>query len=144
MQIRDLRLRANGDGASIRSMKLLASLFLASAMVIYPVSGGDSNASQGIEIVKGKTTARQIQKLLGTPYSTNPVAHGERWLYSYDTVSVQRIWYPGATAGLFLPPSLTFRYVFPSTITAKHHKRATIIFNKDKVVVNYWIKETPL
>jgi len=125
-------------------MKLLASFLLVSPMFIYPASAKDSNEPQGLEIVKGKTTAHQIQAMLGAPYATSPAAHGERWLYSYDTISVQRIYYPGANAVLFLPRSLTFRYRFPDTITTKHHRRATIIFNKDKVVMNYWIREAPM
>jgi len=81
--------------------------------------------------------------------SSSPVAlrgsrHGEGCLYSYDTVSVQRIWYPSSIASLRMPPSVTFRYEFPNTITTKHHERATVIFNSHKIVVNYWIRETSM
>ena len=141
-----LHLRVTAFCANDRFMKLLASLLLASVMFIYPASARGVNEPPVIRIVKGKTTAGEILRMLGTPYSANAVAvrgskHGERCLYAYDTVSVQRIWYPAATAGLFLPPSLTFRYRFPNTITTKHHRKATIIFDSDKIVVNYWIKE---
>ena len=149
MRIRDLRLRLNGVCVSVRFMKLLASLLLASVMFIYPVSAGGVNEPPVIQIVKGRTTADQIKSMLGSPYSRNPVAvrgsrHGERCLYIYDTVSVQRIWYPAAVAGLHMPPSLRFRHVFANTITTKHHRKATIIFNEDKIVVNYWIREAPM
>ena len=99
-------------------------------------------------IVKGKTTADQIQAMYGPPSSTSQIvvrgsSHGERWLYFYDVAFVQVISYPGVAAGRYLPTAVNFRQVFPNTITTKHHKIATVIFDKDKIVVNYWVKDAP-
>jgi len=114
-----------------------------------PDTGRNFDPSQLRHVVKGRTTADQILAMFGPPYASNPATlhgsrhpmAGERWFYSYDTVSVQQIYYPGATAGLYLPAALTFRYVPASTITAKHHREVAILFNKDRTVVNYRIKE---
>jgi outer membrane protein assembly factor BamE (lipoprotein component of BamABCDE complex) len=78
-------------------------------------TGRDFDASKVRQIVKRKTTAKTVLAMFGEPSHTYQVKPtGEGWTYSFETAA-------GTTGG--------------------YRKRLTVLFDKNKLVVNYWLHQ---
>jgi len=78
-------------------------------------TGRDFDASRVKHIARRKTTSKMVLAMFGEPgrrYEVKP--SGEGWTYSFQTA-------PGATVG--------------------YRKNLTVLFDKNKVVVNYWLHQ---
>jgi len=81
-------------------------------------TGRDFDAAKARQIVRRKTTAKKVLALLGSPgrtYEVKPA--GEGWTYSFQSAA-------GTPNG--------------------YRKHLTILFDKNKVVVNYWLHQGPI
>ena len=81
-------------------------------------TGRDFDAAKARQIVRRKTTAKKVLALLGSPgrtYEVKPA--GEGWTYSFQSAV-------GTPNG--------------------YRKHLTILFDKNKVVVNYWLHQGPI
>jgi len=81
-------------------------------------TGRDFDAAKARQIVRRKTTAKKVLALLGSPgrtYAVKPA--GEGWTYSFQSAA-------GTPNG--------------------YRKHLTILFDKNKVVVNYWLHQGPI
>jgi outer membrane protein assembly factor BamE (lipoprotein component of BamABCDE complex) len=107
---------------------LALCLVFCGCTTVQSTSGRDFDSSKVSQVVKGKTTSNEILEMFGRPsYKQPELDDEERWSYSFVT-----------TTNVY-HDILDSR----SDITG-YKKNLNILFNKDKVVVNYTIDEGPI
>jgi outer membrane protein assembly factor BamE (lipoprotein component of BamABCDE complex) len=90
-------------------------------------AGRDFDPAEIRQIVKGTTTQDQIVAMFGVPFSKTPEVNGERWAYSYAEVTIN-----------------DSKFDLPETGVIGHKKDLNILFNDQKVVINYTFNEGPI
>ena len=107
------------------------SLCLGGCVTTQYTAGRDFDDTKASQIVKHKTTEDEIIAMFGTPYSKEPeVDDGERWTYSYLSATSHeqdRILLAGSKVE-----------------TTGTKKNLYILFDKNKVVVNFVLDKGPL
>jgi outer membrane protein assembly factor BamE (lipoprotein component of BamABCDE complex) len=94
----------------------------------HSTAGRDFDSTKASQIVNGKTTSDEIVTMFGTPYSKQPETDGgERWIYSYVNATAH-------AEGVFVM----------HVTTTGTKKNLNILFNKDKIVVNFLLDEGPI
>jgi outer membrane protein assembly factor BamE (lipoprotein component of BamABCDE complex) len=107
---------------------LALCLVFCSCTTVKSTSGRDFDSSKVSQVVKGKTTSNEILEMFGRPsYKQPEMDDAERWSYSFVTTT-------NVVKDLLVPHS---------DITG-YKKSLNILFNKDKVVVNYTMDEGPI
>lgn len=107
---------------------LALCLVFCGCSTVQSTSGRDFDSSKVSQIVKGKTTSNDILEMFGRPaYKQPEMDDAERWSYSFVTTT-----------------NVVKDILVPHSDITGYKKNLNILFNKDKVVVNYTMDEGPI
>ncbi|MCL1075910.1 hypothetical protein [Shewanella dokdonensis] len=106
----------------------VAALILTSCATSHMTTGADFDATKVTSIVKGKTSADELQILMGQPFTKTVIdENSERWGYLYTDVT-----------------SKAKSYVFSVDVNTTGLRKQLDVLIKDGVVVNYSYTEAPI
>ncbi len=112
----------------IMVLAVIAGIFISGCATSHYSTGRDFDSSKIAQIVKGKTTDKELETLMGNPFSKNIVsASSESWHYLFTDVTAK-----------------AKSYVFSTTVDTNGIQKKLDVLIESGVVTNYTYTESPL